>query len=214
MGVTPAPPQHVCNTRAMFRGEAIAFIWKAVYTCCAYYNLKIITMAYFNKDKKSGWRRDGKKFGGRDFGGRRDGGRPRMFSAICSECGKTCEVPFRPTGEKPVYCNDCFKRRSGDSRGFRDEGKRNLENRGPVERVDHRIPSQRHDDTKNDAIHQARFDQLNNKLDQILELLYKERSDVAVIEKTAVKEKAEKPVVKKGLTKKSVTKREATKKKK
>ncbi len=35
-----------------------------------------------------------------------------MHSAICSSCGKTCEVPFRPSGEKPVYCRDCFAGRS------------------------------------------------------------------------------------------------------
>jgi CxxC-x17-CxxC domain-containing protein len=42
-----------------------------------------------------------------------------MHKATCNECGKTCEVPFRPTGEKPVYCNDCFnkKRDPSDSRG-------------------------------------------------------------------------------------------------
>ncbi len=31
-----------------------------------------------------------------------------MFRATCASCGNTCEVPFRPTGEKPVYCSDCF----------------------------------------------------------------------------------------------------------
>lgn len=31
------------------------------------------------------------------------------FQAICNECHKTCEVPFRPNGKKPVYCRDCFK---------------------------------------------------------------------------------------------------------
>lgn len=45
-------------------------------------------------------------------GGRGSGDeRPRqMFSAVCSKCGKQCELPFRPTGEKPVYCQDCFKK--------------------------------------------------------------------------------------------------------
>ena len=33
-----------------------------------------------------------------------------MFKAICSDCGKECEVPFRPTGERPVFCSDCFKK--------------------------------------------------------------------------------------------------------
>jgi CxxC-x17-CxxC domain-containing protein len=28
--------------------------------------------------------------------------------AVCSECRKGCEVPFRPSNDKPVYCRDCF----------------------------------------------------------------------------------------------------------
>ncbi len=75
------------------------------------------------KDFKQGGRFGGNSGGGyqkRDFnkggfggggrgGGSRDfGGRPEMHSAICASCGKTCEVPFRPNGEKPVYCRDCF----------------------------------------------------------------------------------------------------------
>jgi CxxC-x17-CxxC domain-containing protein len=34
-----------------------------------------------------------------------------MFEAVCSNCGKTASVPFRPTSGKPVYCDDCFSRR-------------------------------------------------------------------------------------------------------
>ena len=35
--------------------------------------------------------------------------RPReMFSATCASCGREAQVPFRPTGSKPVYCSDCF----------------------------------------------------------------------------------------------------------
>lgn len=41
------------------------------------------------------------------------GGRP-MHKAVCSKCGKDCEVPFKPTGEKPVFCNDCFKSQRDD----------------------------------------------------------------------------------------------------
>ena len=32
----------------------------------------------------------------------------QKFDAICSNCGKKCQVPFRPDGQKPVYCKDCF----------------------------------------------------------------------------------------------------------
>jgi len=31
-----------------------------------------------------------------------------MHPAVCSACGQECEVPFEPTGDRPVYCNDCF----------------------------------------------------------------------------------------------------------
>ena len=53
-------------------------------------------------------------FKGRDSAGSRIGGdRPMtMHSAVCSSCGKPCEVPFRPTGDKPVYCRDCFAGRA------------------------------------------------------------------------------------------------------
>lgn len=54
---------------------------------------------------------DSRRSGGRDFGGR-DLGRPQMHEAICDKCNKKCEVPFRPTGGKPIYCSDCFD--SGD----------------------------------------------------------------------------------------------------
>ena len=32
-----------------------------------------------------------------------------MFPAVCAECGKSTTVPFRPNGEKPVYCKDCYQ---------------------------------------------------------------------------------------------------------
>jgi len=48
-----------------------------------------------------------------DRGGRDFGTRSQMHEAICAECGKTCEVPFKPTGDKPVYCSNCFTARQG-----------------------------------------------------------------------------------------------------
>ena len=51
-------------------------------------------------------------FGNRGGGFSRPGGenfrRPEMHRAICSKCGQPCEVPFRPNGQKPLYCNNCF----------------------------------------------------------------------------------------------------------
>lgn len=35
-----------------------------------------------------------------------------MFPATCAGCGAETEVPFRPSGDRPVYCRDCFRRNS------------------------------------------------------------------------------------------------------
>ena len=45
-----------------------------------------------------------------NFGGpRRDNFGPReMHKATCSKCKKECEVPFKPTEGKPVYCKECY----------------------------------------------------------------------------------------------------------
>lgn len=46
--------------------------------------------------------RDARNSGG--FGGER-----RMHPAVCAACGKSTEVPFQPSGDRPVYCSDCFR---------------------------------------------------------------------------------------------------------
>lgn len=63
--------------------------------------------------------RDDSRRRGSDRGGRsndrrrtRDVRRSEMFHAVCDTCGKDCELPFRPTGEKPVYCDDCFGKKN------------------------------------------------------------------------------------------------------
>lgn len=32
-----------------------------------------------------------------------------MHDATCARCGNETQVPFRPTGARPVYCSDCFR---------------------------------------------------------------------------------------------------------
>jgi len=44
-------------------------------------------------------------------GFRRDFGQREMHKATCSECGKECEVPFKPTEGKPVYCRECYMKK-------------------------------------------------------------------------------------------------------
>ncbi|MEI7752063.1 MAG: CxxC-x17-CxxC domain-containing protein, partial [Candidatus Omnitrophota bacterium] len=31
-----------------------------------------------------------------------------LHQAVCADCRKSCEVPFRPSGDRPVYCPECF----------------------------------------------------------------------------------------------------------
>ena len=49
--------------------------------------------------------RDGGGGGGGGGGGQRE-----MFTVVCANCGADATVPFRPSGDRPVYCSDCFNR--------------------------------------------------------------------------------------------------------
>ena len=81
-----------------------------------------------NSRRNSG--RGGKRISGRRTTDRKDSGRfdrrpspsnrgdfrPRfseersMHKVTCDSCGESCEVPFRPTPGKPVFCDACFKK--------------------------------------------------------------------------------------------------------
>lgn len=37
-------------------------------------------------------------------------GSREMYPAVCAQCGAQTQVPFRPRGDRPVYCSDCFSR--------------------------------------------------------------------------------------------------------
>lgn len=83
------------------------------------------------RDGGFGKGRGDKKYGGKNSGGRsfdrggdrgfggRDEGRPTMHKGTCDTCGRPCEVPFRPSGDRPIFCRDCFgKKESGGSVRF------------------------------------------------------------------------------------------------
>ena len=115
-------------------------------------------MGRFNRDDRSEPRRDFNRrdFGRRSFGGR--GGGREMHKAICSNCGKNCEVPFEPTGSKPVYCNGCFKKSGAgtNSRAFQDRSQR----KPYFERGNETRPQ-----------NSEQFEVINRKLDKILKML-------------------------------------------
>ncbi len=106
---------------------------------------------FSNKDTSSG--RSERKFTVRESFGDK-----KMFKAVCSKCHKDCEVPFRPTTDKPIFCSECFGR---------GEGRENENKKVSLDQ------------------YKKEFEALNNKLDNILSIL---------ASKTPVKEKIEKVV--------------------
>jgi CxxC-x17-CxxC domain-containing protein len=159
--------------------------------------------------------KDFKKFGDSRGGGRPSfGGKPRfnkfdgdrgdrpamMHKATCAECSKICEVPFRPNGEKPVFCNDCFgAKRGNDGSSFerpqRFEAPRHSFSKPEPrteQRPDHRI----------DGLVQQ-MNTLNAKLDALITLMTPAKAEKKVEAKpakatpAAKKVAAKKPAVKK-----------------
>ena len=54
-----------------------------------------------------------------------DDHRDESTTVTCSDCGDQCTVPFVPRTNKPVYCNDCFRKNKpqdyGNDRSSRDD---------------------------------------------------------------------------------------------
>ncbi len=113
-------------------------------------------MSYHRENRTGG--NSGKKYGRKSAGsfGGRDSAKPTMHRAICSECDKECEVPFKPSGDKPVFCRNCFKNKGGATP--RESGGRDFAER--------RIPS-----GNNSNMTREQFEILNSKLDKILDAL-------------------------------------------
>ncbi|MFA6022623.1 MAG: CxxC-x17-CxxC domain-containing protein [Candidatus Pacearchaeota archaeon] len=95
--------------------------------------------------------RSGGRPGGRSGFRSRDSGsferRSEMHKVTCDKCGKQCEVPFRPTGNKPVFCSDCFRKDGGSSSNFSSR------------------------DNSSSGISQEQFKEINTKLDKVLKIL-------------------------------------------
>lgn len=34
-----------------------------------------------------------------------------MHDIVCADCGKAAQVPFKPSGDRPVYCPECYRKR-------------------------------------------------------------------------------------------------------
>lgn len=104
-----------------------------------------------------------------------DNNRRQMHQAVCDSCGNKCEVPFRPTEGKPIYCTDCFRKKNergdrGDRRGGGKDRFGGRDKRGGGDRFGGR---ERHGGGGNDQIAEQ-IKAINNKLDRIINLLMAE----------------------------------------
>ena len=69
------------------------------------------TRGFTNEPKRCPSCRQAKKTQRNGFGnGSYSTGSRQMYAATCAECGKSTEVPFKPRGDKPVYCSDCYRK--------------------------------------------------------------------------------------------------------
>jgi CxxC-x17-CxxC domain-containing protein len=131
----------------------------------------------FKRDNRFGGDRGGgggSRFGKRDFGGRGGGGfgggPKELFDAVCANCGKTCQVPFRPNGKKPVFCNDCFKKMNpagGGSQGGHTGGYEKKSFGAPRPFTPQAPSAHVHEDRRIDEI-KRQLEIVNTKLDKLL----------------------------------------------
>lgn len=134
--------------------------------------------------KKHGGFGGGNRFGGGrpSFGrGDRDGGPRELFHATCASCGGSCDVPFRPTGERPVYCRDCFATNKPSREEFGRGDDRHAAPR-PARREFAPVAPRPHvDDHRIDDI-KKRLDAVNEKMDRLLRIVTAAMPDAATQE--------------------------------
>lgn len=114
-----------------------------------------------------------------------------MHQVVCADCGRDCEIPFEPRPGKPVYCNDCFRKRKDNKRHD-------------------------HGDKGSSGLSNKQFDALNAKLDRLVSLLSSFMASENQVDKKEAKEtsakKTEAKPKKESVAKKPSTKKTATKK--
>ena len=101
---------------------------------------------------RGGGGRDQRSFGGKGF----EKGPVTMHKVTCDECGNACEVPFKPSSDKPVFCDSCFggkreNKRGGDRFGDKRSGPSSSSNDGEMKEM------------------RKMLNELNMKLDVIIE---------------------------------------------
>ncbi len=100
-------------------------------------------------------------------GNQQFGGQKQMFAATCADCRKQCEVPFQPSGDKPVYCKDCFNKRRESAP--RDAGRPNVPSGNfPKQNFASAKPQQQSAAPRLEDL-KRQMDSMNAKLDTLLQ---------------------------------------------
>lgn len=109
--------------------------------------------------------------GGFNGGGARSFDRPKeFFKAVCDECGRDCEVPFRPTGSRPVLCSNCFEAKNGPrpQRSARPDDSTRVRR---FERDGSPIETREERDNRNISMLRDEIVKLNEKIERLVETL-------------------------------------------
>jgi len=86
-----------------------------------------------------------------------------LYEVTCDKCGVKCDIPFKPTNNKPVYCRSCFRKEGGaESRGGF-ESKNRFESK-PKFNEDFKTPNE-------SQVSSEDLDKINRKLDKIMKAL-------------------------------------------
>ena len=118
--------------------------------------------------------------GGRNFGS------SQMHAAVCDDCGKNCQVPFTPTSGKPIYCSNCFEKRSS--------GRSDFKKPSYIERKNFSAPQSR---PQKD--YDKQFEAVNLKLDKIFKILAAQKITPEIIPAVTNLAEVSKKLVKKKL---------------
>lgn len=174
-------------------------------------------MAYNPKGARSGggFNRGGSRGGGAGFSARKPwakGGRGNdrgdrggrgfdsdreMFEATCASCHEACEVPFRPSAGKPVYCRKCFAQAGGD------EGRSNRS--FAPRRQDDRRDSRSHEHAPQHDEVRAQLEKINAKMDRLIELMSANATEATEALGYIAAKKAKKKAMKKAIDKATKT---------
>jgi|GEM_PF-802174 len=97
-----------------------------------------------------------------------------LHEVTCDKCGVKCDIPFKPTTDKPVYCRSCFRKNEGlEPKGnfdrFESRGKDRFESKS---RFQEEFQSDRNvQSPKPSSLSSEDLDKINRKLDKIMKAL-------------------------------------------